>query len=381
MTGSLQIKNNKYYAVINLYIDGKRKQKWICTDLDVKGNKTRAEKFLREQIVALECKSGIVNSDILFSDYVKIWLEQVKNSVDNITFQGYEQLANSHIIPYFKHKKTRLQDVKKETLQAYIDEKSKSGRLDNKGGLSAKSLKLHRNILNQTLKEALKSGLISVNPCQWVKLPQIQRREPTFYTAEQIEKLLLAISEDSTFYLLVKLTATYGLRRSEVLGLMWDSIDFVNDTLQIAHTVVKVNSTVCKNKTKNASSYRSFPLIDEIKQLLLAERKKQTQNRKEFGKEYIQSPYVFVWDNGKPFATEYVSQHFKRLLEWNNLPHIRFHDLRHSCASILLSRGFTLKDVQEWLGHSDITLTANIYGHLDIERKKAIADTMANILA
>lgn len=381
MTGSLQIKNNKYYAVIKLYIDGKRKQKWICTDLDVKGNKTRAEKFLREQIVALECKSGIVNSDILFSDYVKIWLEQVKNSVDNITFQGYEQLANSHIIPYFKHKKTRLQDVKKETLQAYIDEKSKSGRLDNKGGLSAKSLKLHRNILNQTLKEALKSGLISVNPCQWVKLPQIQRREPTFYTAEQIEKLLLAISEDSTFYLLVKLTATYGLRRSEVLGLMWDSIDFENDTLQIAHTVVKVNSTVCKNKTKNASSYRSFPLIDEIKQLLLAERKKQTQNRKEFGKEYIQSPYVFVWDNGKPFATEYVSQHFKRLLEWNNLPHIRFHDLRHSCASILLSRGFTLKDVQEWLGHSDITLTANIYGHLDIERKKAIANTMANILA
>ena len=381
MTGSLQIKNNKYYAVINLYIDGKRKQKWICTNLDVKGNKTRAEKFLREQIVALECKSGIVNSDILFSDYVKIWLEQVKNSVDNITFQGYEQLANSHIIPYFKQKKTRLQDVKKETLQAYIDEKSKSGRLDNKGGLSAKSLKLHRNILNQTLKEALKSGLISVNPCQWVKLPQIQRREQTFYTAEQIEKLLSAIIGDSTFYLLVKLTATYGLRRSEVLGLMWNSIDFENDTLQIAHTVVKVNSTVCKDKTKNASSYRSFPLIDEIKQLLLAERKKQTQNRKEFGKEYIQSPYVFVWDNGKPFATEYVSQHFKRLLEWNNLPHIRFHDLRHSCASILLSRGFTLKDVQEWLGHSDITLTANIYGHLDIERKKAIADTMANILA
>ena len=83
----------------------------------------------------------------------------------------------------------------------------------------------------------------------------------------------------------------------------------------------------------------------------------------------------------KYFATEYVSRHFKRLLEWNNLPHIRFHDLRHSCASILLSSGFTLKDVQERLVHSDITLTSNIYGHFDIERKKAIADTMANILA
>ena len=74
----------------------------------------------------------------------------------------------------------------------------------------------------------------------------------------------------------------------------------------------------------------------------------------------------------KYFVTEYVSQHFKRLLEWNNLPHIRFHDLRHSCASILLSRGFTLKDVQERLVHSDITLTANIYGHFDIERKKLL---------
>ena len=74
----------------------------------------------------------------------------------------------------------------------------------------------------------------------------------------------------------------------------------------------------------------------------------------------------------KYFATEYVSQHFKRLLEWNNLPHIRFRDLRHSYASILLFRGFTLKDVQEWLVHSDITLTANIYGHFDIERKKLL---------
>ena len=380
MTGSLQIKNNKYYAVINLYIDGKRKQKWICTDLDVKGNKTRAEKFLREQIATFECKENVIKSDVLFSDYVKKWLEQVENSVDGITFQGYEQLANSHIIPYFKEKNIRLQDVKKETLQAYIDEKSKSGRLDKKGGLSAKSLKLHRNILNQTLKEALKSDLIPVNPCQWVKLPQVQRREPTFYTAEQIEKLLSAISDDSTFYLLVKLTATYGLRRSEVLGLMWKSIDFESNTLQISHTVVKVNSTVYKDKTKNASSYRLFPLIDEIKQLLISEKEKQLQNQKEFGKRYISSPYIFVWDDGKPYATEYVSQHFKRLLEWNDLPHIRFHDLRHSCASILLSRGFTLKDVQEWLGHSDITLTANIYGHLDIERKKAIADTMANVL-
>lgn len=378
MTGSLQIKNDKYYAVINVYENGKRRQKWICSELSVKGNKTKAEKFLREQITYYESKSGLISSDVLFSEYIKIWLNRIKNTVDDVTYQGYEQLAKSHIIPYFEEKKIQLQNINKDNLQTYIDYKAQNGRLDKKGGLSAKSLKLHRNILNQTLKEALKSGLITVNPCQWVKFPQIQRREPTFYDAEKIEKLLSVIKKDKTFYLLVKMTATYGLRRSEVLGLQWNSINFEQDTLQIGHTVVKLNTTVRKDKTKNASSFRSFPLISEIKQLLIEEKKRQEQNRKEFRKEYENSPYVFVWDNGKPYATEYVSQHFHRILIRNDLPLIRFHDLRHSCASILLSRGFTLKDVQEWLGHSDITLTANIYGHLDIERKRTIANTMAN---
>lgn len=378
MTGSLQVKNDKYYAVINYYENGKRKQKWICSNLTVKGNKTRAEKFLREQITIYENKSGIINSDILFSDYVKIWLEQIKKTVDEITYQGYEQLANAHIIPYFSSKKIRLQDIDRGNLQAYIDEKSKSGRLDNKGGLSAKSLKLHRNIINQTLKEALKSGLININPCQWVKLPQLQRREPTYYTAEQVENLLNSIADDKVFYLLVKITATYGLRRSEVLGLKWNSINFERDTLQICHTVVKVNETVCKDKTKNASSFRSFPLVPEIKQLLIDEKKRQAQNRKEFGKAYTNSQYVFVWDDGKPYTPDYVSHHFKLLLKNNDLQHIRFHDLRHSCASILLSRGYGLKDVQEWLGHADIKMTANIYGHLDFERKINIANAMAN---
>lgn len=122
MTGHLQIKKDKYYAVINTYENGKRAQKWISTGYTVKGNKLRTEKFLREQLALYESKSEIVNSDVLFSDYVKVWLEEIKNTVDNVTYQGYEQLATAHIIPYFSEKKTRLQDVSKAHLQAYIDE-------------------------------------------------------------------------------------------------------------------------------------------------------------------------------------------------------------------------------------------------------------------
>ena len=118
--------------------------------------------------------------------------------------------------------------------------------------------------------------------------------------------------------------------------------------------------------------------MPEIKTLLLEERARQENNKKEFKKAYTDSPYVFVWSDGKPFTPDFVTHHFERIIKKNNLPYIRFHDLRHSCASILLSQGFTLKDVQEWLGHSDIKMTANVYGHLDIERKKSIAEAIAS---
>jgi len=377
MTGNLQIKNDKYYAVINLYENGKRKQKWICTGYSVKGNKTKAEKFLREQIAYFESREGVINSDMLFSEYVKIWLDESQKTVDEITYQGYEQLAKSHIIPYFQALGVQLQKVDKNLIQNYINEKARNGRLDGKGGLSTRSLKLHKNIINQTLKEALKNGLITVNPCQFVTLPAMNRREPTFYTASQVDTLL-SVFKDDPLYLLVKITATYGLRRSEILGLQWNSINFETDTIQISHTVVKVQTVVQKNKTKNQSSYRGFPLVPEIKTLLLEERARQENNKNEFKKAYTDSPYVFVWSDGKPFTPDFVTHHFERIIKKNNLPYIRFHDLRHSCASILLSQGFTLKDVQEWLGHSDIKMTANVYGHLDIERKKSIAEAMAS---
>ena len=97
-----------------------------------------------------------------------------------------------------------------------------------------------------------------------------------------------------------------------------------------------------------------------------------------FGSEYINNDYIFKRDNGKTYSPDYISRGFSKILLTNNLPHIRFHDLRHSCASLLVANGFNLKDIQEWLGHADIQTTANIYAHLDSERKKNISQTIAN---
>lgn len=171
-----------------------------------------------------------------------------------------------------------------------------------------------------------------------------------------------------------------GLRRSELLGLKWDSIDFENNTITIKHTVVKVNKLIEKDKTKTKSSYRTFPMTNDLRSIFINIKAKQKDNKELFKSEYIDTDYIFCWSNGKPYSPDYVSKHFSLLLRQNNLPHIRFHELRHSCASLLINDGCNLKDVQGWMGHSDIGVTADIYGHLFIERKKEIASKMGSML-
>ena len=376
MTGSLTIKNGKYYAVLNVYENGKRKKKWLNSGLPEKGNKRKAEQFLREKLAEYERMQGYVGSDVLFSDYVRIWLEQIARTVDEVTLQGYRILADGHILPYFDECRIPLIKLDHHGIQRYIDTKSESGRLDGKGGLSPRSLKLHKNIINQTLSLAVQNKLIPSNPCQFVVLPQGVRYESTFYNERQLRELFAALRDDPLLPL-VKITAWYGLRRSELLGLQWDSIDFEGKTMTIRHTVSKVTTVVAKDKTKNASSRRTFPLIPEALEIFREAKRQEDENRVDFGREYQQNSYVFKWPDGHVYSPDYISHRFRTLLKQHGLPHIRFHELRHSCASILIAAGWTLKDVQEWLGHSDVKMTANIYAHLDTARKTNIAESLA----
>lgn len=160
-------------------------------------------------------------------------------------------------------------------------------------------------------------------------------------------------------------------------------IDFNDDSITINHTVTIANEDGIKHilsedRTKNKSSYRTLPLVGPVKEKLLALKEEQEMYRKKFRKSYNQEylDYVCVDQIGNLILPDYITSAFAAFLKNNNLRKIRFHDLRHTCASLLLKNGISMKQIQEWLGHSDFSTTANIYSHLDYNSKKLSASAM-----
>ena len=178
------------------------------------------------------------------------------------------------------------------------------------------------------------------------------------------------------------------MRRSEVIGLKWDAIDFDNKTITIKHTIQETQvdgkyTLVACDTTKTKSSCRTLPLVDPYEKMLLRMKSNQAENRRLCGSYYNQNylDYIFVNEIGEIIKPGYVSAHFADVLEKHNMPRIRFHDLRHSCATMLFAQGVPMKEIQAWLGHSTIGTTANIYTHLDENSKINSANAIIGIFA
>jgi integrase len=380
MTGSLQIKDDFFYVVLNLKDEyGKRKQPWINTQLHVRGNKKKAEAFKNKLILEYQPEELVSTVDILFVDYIRQWLEFHKSQVDIITWQGYNENVQKQIIPYFEPMHLDIKDVTYEHIQKYYDDKFANGRCDGKGGLSARSVKLHSVVLNMVFKDAVLKNIIQENPLNTAKVPtQDKTFKGSFYTVQQAN-VLMEICKGQLMYPIIYMTLTYGFRRSEVMGLKWDAIDFENNTMVVKRTVVMYDTIEEKEKTKNQDSYRTYPLVDETKEILLKIKEEQSSNRILLGEGYSETGkgYVFTWPDGRMIRPDFVTKKLSKIIKKNGLPYIRFHDLRHSTASILLSKGWGIKEIQEWLGHKSI-VTSNIYTHIDVSRKRSLAESMSN---
>jgi len=372
MQGTLKKRGQYWYIIVDLKTnEGKRKQKWINTKCEKKPD---AEKFLRATLTEIDNNNFVDTKKIYFTDFMQDWLNNViKNKVERTTWDGYEINVNRHIIPFFKdnYKGLLLKDVQPIHIQKYYNSKYKGSNSDNKG-LSANSLSKHHANIKCTLDYALRINLISYNPADRIELPKKEKFHANYYTLEQIEKLFEAC-KGTEIESAVFITAHYGFRRGEVLGLKYDAINFEEDTITIRETRVRVGKEVIIKKPKSESSFRTLPLISDVEIYLKSLLAKQEENKKHYGKDYNDSGYVCCWDDGSPLRTDYLNHKFSKILKNNNLPHIRFHDLRHSTASYLIKNGVDLKNIQIWLGHADFSTTADIYSHIDMEMKQNTA--------
>ena len=205
--------------------------------------------------------------------------------------------------------------------------------------------------------------------------PRKNSFQPTFLDAEQMQKLFEVV-KGTRLELPVLVAAFYGLRRGEVLGLKWDAIDFNRGTLTIKRTVTEatIDGTmriIEQDSAKTKSSLRTLPLVGSFRDYFQKVKEAQELNKKVCGNcyNYEYDGYVFVNELGERMRPSYLTEHFPKYIAKHGMPKMRFHDLRHSCASLLLANGVPLKQIQEWLGHSDFSTTANIYAHLDYRSK------------
>lgn len=380
VTGSLQIKNKIYQAVLSYKQDNKWKTKWVSTKIPaIKGNKKLANAKLEEikkQFQEEINSDNIDNEDILFIDYMKKWLKMISSSVEPTTLNGYKGVVNGRMTDYFQNKKITLQNIKPKHIQEFYQY-----LLDE--GLSGNTVKHYHANIRKALQYAMKTDIILSNPADKVDLPKIEEYKPKFYTSDEV-KILLNEVIGTKLEIPVMIDCFYGFRRSEVIGLKWSAVDFENDTITINHTITQSNGKlIIRDKTKTKSSKRSLPLEPIVKSFLLELKEKQEKNKELCGDSYNQEylEYICVDNCGNLIRPDYVTETFLKLLKKKKLKIIRFHDLRHTCASILLKNGANMKEIQAWLGHSNYNTTANLYAHLDSSSVNNTGKVMANVFS
>ena len=245
-------------------------------------------------------------------------------------------------------------------------------------GLSANTAIHHHANIHKALKDAVRLDLVSRNVADLVERPVKVNYTPNHYSADEANELLEKL-HGHWLWLPVLLSLFYGLRRSEVLGLQWRSIDFTNGTILIQHARIHQETngqevSVGRDILKRKSSYRTLPMTKEIKSAFMSERERQLRN-----KQLKPEDYVCLTSEGEPISPNNYSQAFKKFLRDHGLREVRLHDLRHTCAAVLIQNRTPLIEVQQWLGHSTLETTANLYAHLEYETKLNSAGTLKKI--
>lgn len=335
-------------------------------------NKKDAELALSRHNVAMEDGTGVLPRTITVEEWLRYWLENIYSvRAAETSVYAYRNMIENHIIPALG--KRILQKLRAAHVQQYYS------MLMKEKGLSPNTVIKHHDLLNSALTAAVKQEYVTRNIMSGVERPKKIWHEASIYNPEQLQKLFEIVRGDR-LEIAVKLGAYLGLRRKEICGLKWRDIDFQRRIIHICRAMTQVGKEIIIKDTKTYASDRKLFIPDGLEIALKEEKGKQEKNKDALGAGWTDSGYVVVWEDGRPYRPNYISELFTKFLKDNGLPKIVLHELRHTFASLSNEAGIQEFNIGKALGHANVGTTKKIYTHLFDDRHTAAVDAVANII-
>lgn len=337
--------------------------------------KKQAEKELVKMLNELNEGTFVEANNQSFGQFLDDWLDTYIRPIKSpTTIAGYERQIGKYIIPALGMKK--LQGLQTIDIQKFYNSMLEGSPLSGEP-MAPKTVKnIHMNV-KAALRQAVKLDLIKKNPAENVILPKTKKYKAEVYDQEEVA-MLMEVIRDTDMEIPISLAVSLGLRRGELLALTWNSIDFDNYKVKINSNLVQIDKEIYIKDPKTESSIREIEIPKTLVPMLQKERKKYLERKIRLGKEFKDNNLIVCKENGESFKPASFTRKFQRLIERHGMKRLRFHDLRHTNATLMLKLGINPKVAQQRLGHASISTTMDIYSHVLTEIEKEAAEKLDN---
>ena len=331
----------------------------------------KCNEWLKRINTQIESGLSYSGAQIALEIYMVDWLETAKQSIRPKSFNQYEQITRHYILPEIG--KIKLRDLRPDQVQRLYNRKLEAG-------IGKRTVQLIHAILSRALNQAVKLGLIGRNQVNAVTKPKMKRGEIK-YLDEKQAKILLSAVADTRYTALYYIAITTGLRLGELLGMRWIDLDWKNKSLHVKRQLQRIKGEgLIFSEPKSAAGRRVVVLGNMTIEKLKEHKKYQPIDKLFAGDKWKENDLIFPSTIGTPMEPRNLQRHFKGILNKAELPGIRFHDLRHTAATLMLTQGIHPKVVQERLGHSSISLTLDVYSHVIPSIQGEVAEKLDNLL-
>jgi len=379
-----ELQDGRWRAAISLGFENGKPKRKVFTAV------TRAEvaKDLGKAIRDLQLGIQPIPERQTVGEFLNIWLRDVaRMNVRPGTLASYKWIIEKHLVPNLG--RTTLAKLSPQQVQKFLNDRLELGRIPRpfadpakpqETGLTPRTVQHIHATLRAALEQATKWGLVQRNVATLVNAPRVQRAEVDPYTPEEARAFLSAVSGDR-LEALYSVAIALGLRQGEALGLRWCDIDIAARRLTVRHSLQRIGGKLSLGELKTGRSRRSITLPQVTISALLRHQGVQDTERQFAGGRWRDTGHVFTTTIGTPLDGPTVTRRFQDILKANGLRKLRFHDLRHTCATLLLAQGVHPRLIMEILGHSQIAITMNLYSHVIPSMRNDVADQIDIALA